>query len=82
MVFSDTYYPGWKAYIDDSETKIYKTNVMLKGIYIPKGRHRIVFKYVPIYFWPTFIISLTGFVILILSIIILFVKRRKKVNRI
>lgn len=45
LVFADTYLPGWKAWIDKVETNIYKTNGVLKGVYVPKGLHIIRFQY-------------------------------------
>ncbi len=44
LVFSDAYYPTWKAFIDGKETKIYKTDFALRGIFVPKGEHEIVFR--------------------------------------
>ena len=43
LVFSDPFYPTWKASVDGSNTKIYKTNHTFRGIFVPKGRHEIVF---------------------------------------
>lgn len=43
LVMSDAYYPTWKATIDGKPTKIYQTDLALRGIYIPKGNHIIVF---------------------------------------
>jgi len=54
LFLGDTYYPnGWKAYIDGSETKIYKANHNFRGIVVPKGKHRVVFTYLP----ESFVIS-------------------------
>jgi len=78
MVFSDTYYPGWRAYIDDSEARIYRTNGILKGIYIPEGEHTVIFKYTPSYFWIGATISSLTFILVTGAIIVLFCKRKKK----
>jgi len=80
MVFSDNYYTGWKSYIDGKETKIYKTNGILKGVLIPEGLHKIEFSYSPPYFKLVSVISLSSFILLVAGIIFL-VMRRKKMDK-
>ena len=47
VVLADQFYPGWEAYIDGKQSKIYKTNGVLRGVVVPEGEHTLVFKYVP-----------------------------------
>ncbi len=44
MVLSEIYYPaGWKAFVNGEETKIYKTNAILRSIFLEPGSHDIEF---------------------------------------
>lgn len=47
LFLSDTYYPGWKAYVDDQATRIYKANYAFRGVVVPKGNHEVIFRYEP-----------------------------------
>lgn len=54
LFLGDTYVgKGWKAYIDGSETKIYRANHDFRGIVVPKGAHEIHYEYLP----ESFVIS-------------------------
>lgn len=46
LVDTDTNYPGWKAYVDGVETKIYNVNLVQRGILFPKGHHQIKFIFI------------------------------------
>jgi len=66
VVLLDTYFPGWKAYIDGIETKIIKANYTFRALKISKGEHKILFKYRPTELTCGIIISLLT-VLLLLS---------------
>jgi hypothetical protein len=48
VVFSDVWYPGWRAWVDGAEVPIYRTNFAFRGIYLAAaGQHTITLRYDP-----------------------------------
>lgn len=58
LVLSEIYYPGWKAYIDGRESKIYKANYIFRALYLTRGSHTVIFKYEPASFQTGLCLSL------------------------
>ena len=84
FVASEIYYPkGWKAYIDGKEVPIYKTNHILRSIYIDEsGEHDILFEFSPETFMKYYKISLIAhifaLVCLIVAALFTILNRRKE----
>ena len=70
---SDTFYPGWKAYVDERETKIYRADYAFRAIFVPSGKHTVIFSFNPKSFKIGAIISGVG-VLLIVSYAIIQLK--------
>ena len=50
VVFSETWYPGWQATLEDgTPLQVYRANVMQRAVQVPAGTHRIRMRYVPTY---------------------------------
>lgn len=47
LVLTDTYYPGWRAYIDGKETPIFAANLSQRAIVLPEGTRTVRFSYAP-----------------------------------
>ena len=50
LFLSEMYYPGWKAYIDGSEAKIYRANFLFRAVPLKSGEHNVNFVYDPLSF--------------------------------
>lgn len=48
LVLSDGDDPGWQATVDGAPVPIYRTNVLLRGVEVPAGRHVVEFVYRPV----------------------------------
>ena len=60
LYLSDTYYPGWRAYVDGERTPIYRANLAFRAIRVPQGTHTVVFRYVPLSFYGGLALTLIG----------------------
>jgi membrane protein YfhO len=47
VVLADTFYPGWTATIDGVATPIHPVDLLFRGVLVPPGTHRIMFRYQP-----------------------------------
>lgn len=47
LVIADSYYPGWKAYVNSNETRVIPSNLNQRGIIVPQGKSDVVLKYEP-----------------------------------
>jgi hypothetical protein len=72
LVLADLYYPGWQAYVDGVEQPLYATNLTLRGVWVPAGRHTVEFIYAPLPFKIGLYISAGAAVLLL----ILLLRRR------
>jgi len=52
LVLSDTYYPGWRAYVNGQEKPVLRVDYTLRGLLLEKGNSTIVFTFKPqAFFW-------------------------------
>ncbi|MGH7246092.1 MAG: YfhO family protein [Candidatus Levyibacteriota bacterium] len=70
LVLSDNYYPGWKAFIDNHQTKIYRADYTFRAIEVPAGNHTITFFYQPISLIAGGIISLICLCIMVVFFVL------------
>lgn len=82
LVLADSYYPGWKAFIDDEEVDIMRANYAFRAVPVPGGNHVIRFEFSS---GPLVLGSVISMACLVLIVLFLFadlvVRRRRKAIR-
>lgn len=73
LYVSDTFFPGWKAYVDNNRVEILRANYAFRAVIIPKGKHEVFMKYEPLSMQLGVVIS---FLSLLVSMIFIFGKGR------
>lgn len=79
FILTDTYYPGWKCYVNAVETPIYRVNNCMRGIMLNGGTSKIVFRFEPDIFKAGASISAIA---AFLSLAAIGFLKRKKTNRV
>ena len=47
LVLVDSWFPGWQATVDGEGLEILPVNHLFRGVRLPAGRHRVIFRYRP-----------------------------------
>jgi len=66
---SDTFYPGWKAYANGVETKIYRADFTFRAVPVSSSDTNVVYKYEPKSFSTGLKISVASLVLLLLVVL-------------
>ena len=77
LILTDVYYPGWKAFIDGTETKIYRADGLVRAVFVPEGDHTIEFVYLP----ESYTIGITISLITALILVAIYFVSRNKYRR-
>jgi uncharacterized membrane protein YfhO len=46
LVFSEGWYPGWRARLDGQPLPVHRANVSMQGVVVPRGSHTVTFELV------------------------------------
>lgn len=65
IILTDTFYPGWRVFVDGKESKIYHANYIFRAVEIPKGDHAVRFEYKPFFYAVGKIVSVISIFYLI-----------------
>ena len=75
FILTDTYYTGWKCYVNGKETPIHRVNYCMRGIILDSGTSSIVFRFEPDIFKAGASISTIS--VLLCFAAMMFLKRKK-----
>ena len=73
LVVSDSFDPGWSATIDGEPATIYPAYCAFRAVFLPEGKHSVVFEYSPAGFKLGLVISLCG---MLVGLVLWFLPRR------
>ena len=69
VVFSEIYYPGWKATVDGQSVELGRVNYILRAVNVKPGKHTVVLDFHPTSISTTETIAYISIVILLLAIV-------------
>ncbi len=79
VVFSEIYYPGWKATVDGQEVELGRVNYVLRALNLKAGNHKVELDFHPTSVKNTEIVAYIGYILLFLLIALgVFVEYRRK----
>ena len=74
LVLADSYYPGWKVFVDGREGRILRANHFFRAVELLAGEHEIRFEYAPWSFTAGLWISLLTLSLIVLATLAIAVK--------
>lgn len=78
LVLSDTYYPGWKVYINGKQGKIYPANYLMRGVYLDPGKNTIRFIYFSDWMRRGILISFVALIVTISLFVVSLIRSKSK----
>jgi hypothetical protein len=78
LVYSEAWYPGWRAWLDGVEVPIYKANFAFRAVAVPPGEHTIEMRFDPL-IWRVGL-SITTLTLLALAAWAALAWRRKRTS--
>ena len=82
VFFGDGFHKLWTSFVDGEKQQIYKTNINFKSVFVPKGKHNVIFQFNPKLFKYAAITSVTVQFSAVLFILLAFwlLSRKHKIK--
>ena len=81
LFVSDLFFPGWRAYVDKVESKIYRADYAFRAVVVPKGKHIVEFVYKPESFFNGLKFSSASFLLMVFLSVYLYIIGNKKIYK-
>ena len=78
LVLADSFYPGWRVFVNGAEKEILRANLFFRGVALPAGEHTVDFRYEPRSFIVGCVISLLSLTIIAVVTMWRCLRRRKR----
>lgn len=69
-IFSEVYYPDWEVFIDGEKSEIFQANYILRAVVIPKGDHKVEFRFHPKHYYQANLFSEYAFYFMVVMLMV------------
>ncbi len=81
LILSEAYHPEWRVYVNGRREKIYPADHLLRGVFLPAGRHSVRFVFHPLSFYLGLATTAATAIIIVLFFRRNLPSRKKKKGR-
>ena len=78
IVFSEIYYPGWKATVDGQPVEIGRVNYLLRALKVSAGKHQVVMEYRPTSISVTEAIAFSAIAVIMILLLLYSLRLRRR----
>jgi Bacterial membrane protein YfhO len=78
LVLADSFYPGWNAYVNGRQEKIYRANLFFRGVRLSAGTHTVQFRYEPRSFAIGRAVSIITLLFIVAISILLYLRKHRQ----
>jgi hypothetical protein len=78
LVLTDSFYPGWNAYVNGRQERIYQANLFFRGVPLAPGTHSVEFRYEPRSFAIGRAVSIITLLFIVVISILLYLRKRRR----
>jgi hypothetical protein len=78
LVLADSFYPGWSAYVNGRQEKIYRANLFFRAVPLSAGTHSVEFRYEPRSFAIGRAVSIVTLSLIVAVSMLLYMRKRRR----